>query len=171
MREDCLSDEGSTNGIKLRCAVKVGVYVALKHHYSKIFSMKNPLRLVLISAFLIITTFNIIRLTGNILSLNKIRKVRPYAFYGRLFEGITPLLKGTQYVGYMTDKDLSQNAHAMHFAQAQYALAPVIMDLNNANHPYVIFDYENPVEAVRKIKELGLVPYKQNAGLILVKNP
>jgi len=61
---------------------------------------------------------------------------------------------------------------AMQFAQAQYKLAPIILDLNNIDHKYIIFDCSNLNTAKEKIKELRLTPIRQNQfGIILTRNP
>ena len=58
------------------------------------------------------------------------------------------------------------------FEQAQYMLSPTVLDLNNTNHPLVVFDCMAPQTNMAKIKELGLEPVSiNNVGIILAYNP
>jgi hypothetical protein len=67
---------------------------------------------------------------------------------------------------------MDDRINAMEFAQAEYALAPITLDINNPTHEYVILNYANPLAAFAKVKELNLVVWKQNQlGIILARNP
>lgn len=102
----------------------------------------------------------------------QLRKRRPYVFLGVKFLGLKDFVGHVQYIGYYTDKDLDQNQNAMQFSQAQYVLAPVILDLNNLRHEFIVFDCTSPKAAMDKIKEIGAVPLRVNQfGVILAGNP
>ncbi len=102
----------------------------------------------------------------------KLRKTFPYTFPGFKFSGLADLLKNSQYVGYLTDKDPDDPQQAMQFAQAQFVLAPVILDRNIVQHEYILFDYSDTAAAWQLIKKQGLQPVRRNQlGIILVKNP
>ena len=79
------------------------------------------------------------------------------------------MFNGIKYVGYYTDKSLDVNQNAAEFAQAQYVLAPTILDLNNLNHEYILLDCSAEDIAFEKIKEIHAIPFKKRLGLILAK--
>ena len=73
--------------------------------------------------------------------------------------------------GYYTDKNLDAPLTIAQFEQAQYVLAPTVLELNNTNLPLIIFDCTSPAVALAKIKELSLTPVSvSNTGLILAVN-
>ena len=123
-------------------------------------------------AIAIIILANSIQLTEEIIKLNKIRKYQPYSFPGHQLLGLSSFLENSQYIGYYTDKNLSNNLNARQVAQAQYILAPIILDLNNIHHRYVLLDCTTLQKAWTKTKESNLVPYKiSKTGIILTRNP
>jgi hypothetical protein len=94
------------------------------------------------------------------------------SFLGNQFNEIAPAFKNVRKAGYYTDKNIEHILAIAQFEQAQYVLAPTILDLNNTQHPLVIFDCTTPQVAMQKINELGLKPLKMNsAGIILAFNP
>ena len=100
------------------------------------------------------------------------RKLAPYIFVGFKFSGLKDILKNEDYIGYYTDKSMDKRLDAAQFAQAQYVLAPTILDINNTNHKYILFDCSAPLVAIEKIKKLGLTSIRKNQfGIILTKNP
>ena len=56
--------------------------------------------------------------------------------------------------GYYTDKNMDIPLAVAQFEQAQFVLAPTVLELNNTNLPLVIFDCTSPAIAMQKIKEL-----------------
>ena len=93
-------------------------------------------------------------------------------FLGDQFRGLEDILKGQRIVGYYTDKNMDDTLSIAQFEQAQYILAPIILDLNHTDSPFVIFDCTSPQIALNKIKELGFNPVKaNNTGIILTINP
>ena len=105
---------------------------------------------------------------------NKQRKLIPYTFLGFKFSGLSELFRDHKidYVSYYTDKDLSVNQHLAQFSQAQYIVAPIILDLNNTKHEFILFDCTSEEKAFTKIKEIGAVALRKNKfGIILAHNP
>jgi len=49
-------------------------------------------------------------------------------------------LGGAKEIGFLTDKDMSAEKNDGQFLKAQYALAPLLLDLNNPNHEFLIID-------------------------------
>ena len=121
---------------------------------------------IIVVALLIV--FNSTASYKEIRLLRQIRRQVPYIFMGNKFLGLKAILKDAKSIGYYTDKNLDDNKPALQFAQAQYTLAPIILDLNNTNHSFVLFDCSSEEIALQKIKEAGLVPMKKNQfGIIL----
>lgn len=98
------------------------------------------------------------------------RKHVPFGFSGFKFVGLHDEFRNIRYVGYYTDKDMSLNQNAAQFAQAQYVLAPVILDLNNVEREFLILDCTSEAKALEKIKEIKALPLKKNQfGIILAR--
>lgn len=98
------------------------------------------------------------------------RKLNPYIFYGLAFSGIDKILTGTKAVGYYTDRDLDQTENAAIFAQAQYTLAPVLVEINNFDHEFILLECTSEDIAMAKVKEIGAIPVKKNKlGVILAQ--
>ena len=96
-----------------------------------------------------------------------------YNKIGYQFEGLQEYLKGQEYVGYFSEVDLRKDAASKLFAQAQYVLAPVILDPENLNHKYIILVCRQPKTAFDKIKQLNVAPLLMNErnGVILAQRP
>jgi hypothetical protein len=99
------------------------------------------------------------------------RTTIPLHSLGFQFMGLDNVFKGVRTVGYFTDKDLSNTLALAQFEQAQYMLAPTVLDLNHTQYHWVIFDCTSPDKAMEAIKNLGLTPLKENRGIILAFNP
>ncbi len=85
--------------------------------------------------------------------------------------GLGKVFANVPRAGYFSDKDMEAPLVIAQFEQAQYVLAPTVLDLNNTSLPVVIFDCTSPAVALAKIKELGLTPMSaSNTGLILAAN-
>lgn len=92
----------------------------------------------------------------------------PYSFLGSKFFGLQQALKGETHIGYWSDLDPESVHYKALTAQTQYALAPIILDKNNLSHRYIIIDAQNDQNAMNKIKELNIIPIKNNhTGLVL----
>lgn len=106
------------------------------------------------------------------LSQLKDRTTVPLHSLGIQFMGLENVFKGVRTVGYYTDKDLENPLAIAQFEQAQYMLAPTVLDLNHTGYHWVIFDCTNPRTALEMIKVLGFMPLKINKqGIILAFNP
>jgi len=94
---------------------------------------------------------------------------------GYQFIGLADVFKNIHHVGYFTDKDLSVNSTdsqaIAQYEQAQYMLAPTVLDINQTQYHWVIFDCTNPLVAIEAIKKLGFTPVKAHNGIILTYNP
>ena len=88
------------------------------------------------------------------------------------FIGLQKVFAGVSRAGYYTDKNLDFPIAIAQFEQAQYVLAPTVLELNNTSLPLVIFDCTTPAIALAKIKELNLTPVSaSNTGIILAMSP
>lgn len=130
---------------------------------------RRTLFILLVTAVLGLNTF---QLTKEIIRIKQKRKIRPYVFTGIKFSGLKDILRDVEYIGYYTDKDLDNLKDALQFSQAQYTLTPVVLDLNNTEHKYILFDCSSPEIALKKIKEIHAVPVRKNQfGIILARRP
>ena len=137
--------------------------------------MRFPLKKIKIFYAALLAAFslaNALILAADIFSVQKRREdSRIFYFAGMRFSGLKDFLKGADYIGYYTDKNLSKSEYAAQFSQAQYILAPVILDLNNTSHRFILFDCTTEKKAFEKIKEIGAVAVKKNPyGIVLAEN-
>ena len=95
----------------------------------------------------------------------------PYQPIALEFIGLEQFTKDFKYMGYYTDIDIKKNEPAAKtFAQAQYWLAPTVLDFNNLNHEYIIFVCSNEETALKKIAEINaLALTRNNLGMILAR--
>ena len=72
------------------------------------------------------------------------RTTIPLHSLGFQFMGLENVFKDVRTVGYYTDKDLNNPLAIAQFEQAQYMLAPTVLDLNHTQYHWVIFDCTSP---------------------------
>lgn len=120
---------------------------------------------------LIVITINMTELLVDVTTIEQRKTYIPFYFQGFKFSGLDDILKDVKYVGYYTDKDLTVTHHLAEFAQAQYIVAPVILDLNNTKHKFILFDCTSEGKAFTKIREIGAIALRKNKyGIILAQN-
>ena len=127
---------------------------------------------VILVLLILCTSFNSVQLTLQVLA----HQIHPTAFplhsLGNQFKGLEIILGSQRKVGYYSDKNMDNPLAIAQYEQAQYQLAPTVLDLNNTQYPFVILDCTTPEAAINKIKELGLQPIKvNNQGIVLAINP
>ena len=86
---------------------------------------------------------------------------------GIQFLGIKEKLKAGLTVGYLTNRDLSPEKNDQEFLQAQYMLAPTILDVNNPRHEFNILDFTDLKYTVYAVKTLHLKPIYDQFGKVL----
>ena len=134
---------------------------------NKVNAPKIILALLLLSAFL--------SFTGSTLRAIS-QQAHPAAFplhsLAAQFIGLEKVFTGLPRAGYYTDKNMDIPLAVAQFEQAQYVLAPTVLELNNTSLPLIIFDCTTPQISMNKIKELKLTPVSfSNSGIILAVNP
>ena len=132
----------------------------------------KKLRMIFFILLLLAAGFNLlfswVQATGELMDRTSV----PLHSLGFQFLGLENVFKGIRTVGYFTDKDLVKNTLAnAQFEQAQYILAPTVLDLNHTQYHWVIFDCSSPQVAMEAIKGLGFTPLKVHNGIILAYNP
>lgn len=127
-------------------------------------------KIIFVLALLFVVMVNLAESFTDILDVYSQRRNNPFFFSGYRFTGLEKTFKNVKYAGYYTDKDLDESPAAANFAQAQYILAPTILDLNAANHEFILFDCSRQEIARQKIEELKYIPLKRNKfGVILAR--
>lgn len=125
---------------------------------------------IFILALLLMIAVNLVQSFGDILNVYSKRRNNPFFFSGYRFTGLEKTFKNVKYAGYYTDKSLDESPAAANFAQAQYILAPTILDLNATNHEFTLFDCSRQEIARQKIEEIKAVALKKNKfGIILAR--
>ena len=128
------------------------------------------LKFIFILALLLVIAVNLSESFVDILNVYSQRRNNPFFFSGYRFTGLEKTFKNIKYAGYYTDKNLDESSIAANFAQAQYILAPTILDLNAANHELILFDCSSQEIARQKIEEIKAIPLKRNKfGVILAR--
>ena len=121
--------------------------------------------LILAAAFNLLTSY------GQAIFQLQDRTTIPLHSLGFQFMGLEKVFKDVRTVGYYTDKDLDSPLAIAQFEQAQYMLAPTVLDLNHTEYHWIILDCTSPQVAMETIKRLGLTPLKTRNGIILAFNP
>ena len=126
----------------------------------------------LIIVLIIAGLWNICDLTRDLFKNIQNRKNDPYQFAGVKFSGLGDILKNVEFIGYYTDGDITNGDIIADFSQAQLMLAPAVLDLNNTDHEYILFNCSRPEIGLKKIKDIGATPLKMNQlGIILARKP
>jgi hypothetical protein len=88
---------------------------------------------------------------------------RPVAFAGLKFSGLGEKLKEESTVGYVSDLDIKNPGPLAEYQQAQYILAPVLLDIQQpSRHRYVLINCSDDASAIQKLKELNARPLLRN---------
>ena len=132
----------------------------------------KPLSFLLLLFFLLVGLLSLRDLSKELAQSSRIRRAIPFVFLGYKFAGLDQFLKNEKYVGYYTDGDTKDAGVIEEYSQAQFVLAPHILDLNNTSRHFTIFNCSNETVALKKIQELGLRPFKRNnLGIIVARTP
>lgn len=129
------------------------------------------LKICFLGAVLLCCAFNLVQDYAQAVVQLTDKSSVPLHSLGFQFLGLENVFMGLRTVGYYTDKDLDNPLAVAQFEQAQYMLAPTVLDLNHTQYRWVIFDCTNPKTALSMIQFLGFVPLKINHGIILARNP
>ncbi len=119
-----------------------------------------PTRIMLATVVLASTIggVNVIRELSTMMAL---RAQRPYAFSGETFAPIKPAITDERAVGFITDRDIEKDpAASLRLTQAQFTLAPTILDLNNPGHRFLILDFTDRKNAMAATLQLKAKPLK-----------
>lgn len=131
----------------------------------KFMRAQHILTAVLITGLLLHNLLDIARLYTKISQLNKDLIFNPP---GREFTGFRERLAGIEKAGFLTDKNMSPEKNDGLFLMAQYALAPVMLDLGGTGHSHTILDCTNYFHALDLMKEADAAPvYTNDFGKIL----
>ena len=128
---------------------------------------KNILTAVFISGLLLHNILDISQLYTKISRLNKNLAFTPP---GREFASLQGHLAGVERAGFLTDKNMSPENNDGFFLMAQYALAPVMLDLDDTTHTDIILDCRNYFHALDLMKKADAAPvYTNDFGKILAR--
>ena len=122
----------------------------------------------IVTAFIIAIIANGFALTHDLKVIEGYKRLMPFQGIGYRHAGLNEYLPpGTKYVGYYTGQKIGYGKDSKYFAQAQYMLAPLILDHDNLDRDFIIFSCDERI-AYQKIKELNLIPLRRNKfGIIL----
>ena len=141
-------------------------YINAQRILHKTIDIKPPF-MALLAIVILVNSFQLFK---EITKMQKIRRIVPFYFSGSKFLGLEGILKNVKYIGYYTNKDFSVTQNVAQFSEAQYVLAPSILELNNTDHDFILFDCTTVEVALAKIKEMRAIPLKKNQyGIILAR--
>ena len=122
----------------------------------------KPLKKIFLILCFILIAFNAFQL------FRTLAPKRPINFSGLKFSGLGDILKNETLIGYVSDLDLKETKPLAEYEQAQYMLAPIILDIQKPFHKFVIINCSNDNAALAKLKELNARPLLRNQfGVIL----
>ncbi|OGX08946.1 MAG: hypothetical protein A2Z88_07585 [Omnitrophica WOR_2 bacterium GWA2_47_8] len=85
-------------------------------------------------------------------------KTSPVQEPGYEFTELKLKLKDTGRVGFITDKDMSPEGNDGKFLEAQYILAPMVLELGNSANRFTIVDSSNLTRGLAMAENIGAVP-------------
>ena len=127
----------------------------------------RKLKIIFLICLILAAAFNLFQAYAQAIAQLADRTTIPLHSLGFQFMGLENVFKNIRTIGYYTDKNLEQPLAIAQFEQAQYMLAPTVLDLNHTQYHWVIFDCTSPQAAMDAIKRLGFTPLKINHGIIL----
>lgn len=141
------------------------------HKISAFLKSYPRLRLFFLIALAGYTGANLPVLNEELVRIRRYNQVLHHNVIGYQFNGLEKFIPGVEFISYYTDGRLEDPNNYKLFTQAQFVLAPTILDPNNLNHEYILFVCDNEVNAWRKIQELKLLPLlrSEQNGIILTK--
>ena len=131
----------------------------------------KKLKFIFLIALVLVAVFNLCQAYTQAIRQLQDSTTSPLHSLGFQFMGLENIFKGVHTVGYYTDKDLGNRLAIAQFEQAQYMLVPTVLDLNNTQYRWVIFDCTSAQAALGAIQRLGFTPMKIRNGIILAYNP
>ena len=135
----------------------------------KNYLLKSPLKLLLLIFFIFVLGMNYVNLSEEIQLLSKIQRIQGHQKIGKKFYGLDNAFKNIKYVGYYTDKDLKDPENNKQVSEAQYVIAPTIVDINNTDHEFILFDCTSENIALEKIEEINATIIQKHLGIILAR--
>ncbi len=133
--------------------------------------MVRKLKIIFIISVVLVAAFNLLSSYAQAIFQLADRKTIPLHSLGFQFIGLENIFKDERVVGYYTDKDLKEPLAIAQFEQAQYMLAPTVLDLDHTHYRWVIVDCTSLQAAMEAIRRLGLTPLKAHNNIILAYNP
>lgn len=125
-------------------------------------NVTNPFKILFLVLCLILICVNSFQLFG------KLSPQHPIGFSGLKFSGLSDILDKETAIGYVSDLDLKEAGPLAEYEQAQYMLAPVVLDITNPAHKFMIINPSNDAAALDKLKEFNARPLLRNQfGVIL----
>ena len=131
----------------------------------------RTLKTIFLICLSLVAAFNLFTAYTQAITQFQDRTTIPLHSLGFQFMGLESVFKDVRTVGYYTDKDLNNSLAIAQFEQAQYMLAPTVLDLNHTQYHWVIFDCTSPKKALDAIKGLEFTPLKIRNGIIVAYNP
>jgi hypothetical protein len=122
----------------------------------------NPFKISFLVLCLILICVNSFQL------FKKLSPQHPISFSGLKFSGLGDILGKETTIGYISDLDLKEAGPLAEYEQAQYMLAPIVLDIINPAHKFVVINPSSDAAALDKLKEFNARPLLRNQfGVIL----
>ena len=125
----------------------------------KLFSLNG----IIISFCIILIFFNLFHI--GVYSVKKYyenQRLPVYLEPGTQFEKFKPFLKDIKTAGYITNKAITREDNDGILLQAQYFLAPTILELQSKEHLFSIIDSEDPKFIIQTIRSLNAMRMTNN---------
>ena len=132
---------------------------------------KMSFRQIFSAVAIVLILYNSVGLAKDINKTRRFKALLQKAYFaGFKFNGLDKFLAEADKIGYYTDRDPDDKKTMAQFSQAQYTLAPIILEFNNTDHQFIVFDCSSENIALEKIRETNAVALKKNAyGIILAR--
>jgi hypothetical protein len=120
-------------------------------------------RLFAIIAMVAFILTNLPVLGEEIRRLYRYNQVLDHNIIGYQFRGLEEFIpENVTFISYITDGDLQAPDRYKLFTQAQFVLAPTILDPENPNHQHVLLVFQDETHAWQTIKHMNRMPILKN---------
>ena len=119
-----------------------------------------------LNTFIIILTVGFILVNGFysfVFIMTRYTKGIPDWEPGQQYADFKDKLDGVKTIGFLTNRTVRPEKGSEEFLQAQYMLAPVVLDLGGKEHEFTLLDFTEDVFIFYTLKKIQANPFHDNA--------
>ena len=126
----------------------------------KSFFLNNKKDVFLSIALIVIICFNCHSTFKTLKIIHQKKQFIPLLFRGSLFKAFQQDLRNIDFIGYVSDRDIHEQKANEQFSQAQYMLAPTILDPTSTDYEYLLIANKKSNITKETLIKLNVMPVR-----------